>query len=208
RMIASTFFMALAWAGVVGDRKGCGRGSAPLRFGQRVGMDVRAARHRHEVLRLPPPAVLADVEPVQLVARADTQTDGLLDRPEAREGKREDGDERDAHCERLRAELTEAPRVDEPALANRVELRQHGIGEETARQGAQIPARPCALSAPTGSSSHLSMASTPYTTITPATAPMTIAAHGSTYPDGAVIATSAAMAPLPIMPTSSDFWIL
>src|SRR5438270_6976835 len=48
----------------------------------------------------------------------------------------------------------------------------------------QIPARPCALSAPMGSSSHLSMASTPYTTMTPATAPMITAAQGCTYPDG------------------------
>ena len=40
-----------------------------------------------------------------------------------------------------------------------------------------MPARPCADSAPTGSSIHLSIASTPTTTITPATAPMIGAAH-------------------------------
>ena len=44
----------------------------------------------------------------------------------------------------------------------------------------QMPARPCAESAPTGSSMHLSIASTPNTTITPATAPMIGAAQYST----------------------------
>ena len=44
----------------------------------------------------------------------------------------------------------------------------------------QIPASPCADSAPTGSSISLSIAYTPITTITPATAPMIGAAHIST----------------------------
>src|SRR5205085_3010437 len=44
----------------------------------------------------------------------------------------------------------------------------------------QTPASPCADSAPTGSSSTLSIASTPNTTITPATAPMIGAAQYST----------------------------
>ena len=37
----------------------------------------------------------------------------------------------------------------------------------------------------------------------PATKPMIGAAQNSTYPDGAVIATSAAMAPLAVMPMSN-----
>ena len=44
----------------------------------------------------------------------------------------------------------------------------------------QMPARPCAESAPTGSSMNLSIARTPKTTITPATAPMIGAAQNST----------------------------
>src|SRR5919198_5116414 len=64
------------------------------------------------------------------------------------------------------------------------------------------PARPCADSAPTGSSSTFSIARTPSTTMTPATNPMIVAAQGLTYPDGAVIATSAAIAPLHAMPMS------
>src|SRR5919202_3500370 len=66
----------------------------------------------------------------------------------------------------------------------------------------QMPATPCADSAPTGSSSLRSIASTQSTTITPATAPMIGAAQYSTYPDGAVMATGAAIAPLPAMPMS------
>src|SRR5207248_10910667 len=38
--------------------------------------------------------------------------------------------------------------------------------------------------------------------MTPATKPMIVAAHGLTYPDGAVIATRAAIAPLHAMPMS------
>jgi hypothetical protein len=67
----------------------------------------------------------------------------------------------------------------------------------------QIPARPCAESAPTGSSSLRSIASTAKTTISPATKPMMGAAQYSTKPAGAVIPTSPAIAPLPAMPTSS-----
>ena len=44
----------------------------------------------------------------------------------------------------------------------------------------QMPASPCAEGAPTGSSSTFSIASTPKTTITPATAPMIGAAQYST----------------------------
>ena len=44
----------------------------------------------------------------------------------------------------------------------------------------QMPARPCADRAPTGSSISLSIAYTPSTTITPATAPMIGAAQIST----------------------------
>ena len=44
----------------------------------------------------------------------------------------------------------------------------------------QIPARPCAEVAPTGSSITFSIANTPTTTITPATAPMIGAAQYST----------------------------
>ena len=44
----------------------------------------------------------------------------------------------------------------------------------------QIPARPCAESAPTGSSSTFSIASTPSTTMIPATKPMIVAAQGLT----------------------------
>jgi hypothetical protein len=46
------------------------------------------------------------------------------------------------------------------------------------------------------------MSRTDTTTIRPATKPMIGAAQNSTKPDGAVMATSAAIAPLPIMPTS------
>jgi hypothetical protein len=38
--------------------------------------------------------------------------------------------------------------------------------------------------------------------ITPATKPITMEAHGSTKAQAAVMATSAAIAPLPIIPTS------
>ena len=67
----------------------------------------------------------------------------------------------------------------------------------------QIPARPCAESAPTGSSRYFSIRITPTTTITPAIRPMIGAAQYSTYPQAAVIATRPAIAPLPAMPTSS-----
>src|SRR5919106_5356740 len=68
----------------------------------------------------------------------------------------------------------------------------------------QMPASPCAESAPTGSSRYFSIVITPSTTTTPATSPMIGAAQYSTYPAGAVIATRPAIAPLPAMPTSSD----
>ncbi len=60
----------------------------------------------------------------------------------------------------------------------------------------QIPFNPCTGTAPTGSSIlNLSNITTPNTTITPATAPIIIAAHGSTNAHGAVIATRPASAP-------------
>ena len=62
---------------------------------------------------------------------------------------------------------------------------------------------PCAASAPIGSSIlSLSTSSTPRTTITPATKPIRIAAHGATNAHAAVIATSAAMAPFSIIDRS------
>src|SRR3954466_15193285 len=62
---------------------------------------------------------------------------------------------------------------------------------------------PCAATAPTGSSiPSFSTASTPTTTIAPETSPMTIAAHGATNAQAAVIATSAAIAPFSIIERS------
>ncbi len=45
-------------------------------------MDVGAAGDRHELLRVAPHAVLADVEAVELVTLGDAQADRLLDQPE------------------------------------------------------------------------------------------------------------------------------
>src|SRR5262249_48694547 len=66
----------------------------------------------------------------------------------------------------------------------------------------QIPARPWAEVAPTGSSMTFSIANTPTTTMTPAIAPMLGAGQSSTSPDGAVSAPSPAIAPLPAIPMS------
>ena len=67
----------------------------------------------------------------------------------------------------------------------------------------QTPASPCTETAPIGSSMRSrSTPSTPSTAIEPATAPITIAAHGATKPDAAVIATSAAITPFSIIERS------
>ncbi len=66
-----------------------------------------------------------------------------------------------------------------------------------------MPAMPCAAKAPTGSSIPTrSTRSEPSTTITPATKPIRIAAHGATKAQAAVIATSAAIAPFSIIERS------
>ena len=67
----------------------------------------------------------------------------------------------------------------------------------------QMPDMPCTATAPTGSSIPIrSTKSTPTTTITPATKPIRIAAHGATNAHAAVIATSAAIAPFSIIERS------
>src|SRR5918912_713837 len=76
------------------------------------------------------------------------------------------------------------PLYTSPALPTALYDARSGFVKSPHESVPQIPARPCADSAPTGSSSTFSIASTPTTTITPATAPMIGAAQYSTYPDG------------------------
>ena len=65
---------------------------------------------------------------------------------------------------------------------------------------------PCTATAPIGSSIPIrSTAITPTTAIPPETRPITIAAHGATKPDAAVIATSAAITPFSIIEMSGFF---
>ena len=67
----------------------------------------------------------------------------------------------------------------------------------------QTPDMPCTATAPIGSSMPIrSTQITPTTAMTPETKPITIAAHGATKPDAAVIATSAASAPFSIIEMS------
>ena len=67
----------------------------------------------------------------------------------------------------------------------------------------QTPDMPCAAIAPTGSSRPTrSTSSEPTTTMMPETKPITIAAQGATNAHAAVIATSAAIAPLSIIERS------
>ena len=62
---------------------------------------------------------------------------------------------------------------------------------------------PCTATAPIGSSIPIdSMKITPNTAITPEPAPITIAAHGATKPEAAVIATSPPSAPFSIIEMS------
>src|ERR1700680_4354917 len=104
------------------------------RHGDRVRVYVGSPGHRHELLGVAPHAVLADVEPVDLVALADAQADGLLDDPEEPKAEREHGDKGSAHRGSLGAELLEAARVDKATLADPVERGELGIGEQTARE--------------------------------------------------------------------------
>ena len=89
--------------------------------------------------------------------------------------------ERDADAERLRAQLAEAAACTR-ARRSPTPLSSASRGDVNRPQESvpQMPARPCADSAPTGSSSTFSIRITPYTTITPATAPMIGAAQNST----------------------------
>src|SRR5438270_11548095 len=103
---------------------------------RRVGLAVNAARDRHERLRVTPHAVLADVEPLDLVAGADAQADGLVDDPEQAVAEREHGDERRGDGRRLRAQLVQAPGVEEAALPDAVELGQRRDREEAAAESA------------------------------------------------------------------------
>ena len=67
----------------------------------------------------------------------------------------------------------------------------------------QTPDMPCTATAPIGSSIPIrSTKITPKTAMTPEPAPITIAAHGATNPDAAVIATSAPSAPFSIIEMS------
>ena len=67
----------------------------------------------------------------------------------------------------------------------------------------QTPDMPCTATAPIGSSMPMrSTKMTPNTAIAPEPAPMTIAAHGATNPDAAVIATRAPSAPFSIIEMS------
>ena len=67
----------------------------------------------------------------------------------------------------------------------------------------QTPDMPCTATAPIGSSIPMrSMKITPKTAIPPEPMPITIAAHGATKPDAAVIATSAPSAPFSIIEMS------
>ena len=67
----------------------------------------------------------------------------------------------------------------------------------------QTPDMPCTATAPIGSSMPIrSTKITPKTAISPEPAPITIAAHGATKPDAAVIATSAPSAPFSIIEMS------
>jgi hypothetical protein len=70
----------------------------------------------------------------------------------------------------------------------------------------QIPDMPCTATAPIGSSIPIrSMKITPTTAMKPETSPITIAAHGATNPEAAVIATSAAITPFSIIERSGFF---
>src|SRR3954451_10195269 len=67
----------------------------------------------------------------------------------------------------------------------------------------QTPDMPCTATAPIGSSMPIrSTKMTPNTAIAPEPAPITIAAHGATNPEAAVIATSAPSAPFSIIEMS------
>src|SRR5258708_5829683 len=99
-------------------------------------MDVSTTWHRHELFGISPHAVLADVKTVDLVAVAGAQAPGVFDGKEDGEAEDEHGGEADAHRQRLGAELVEAVRVDQAALADVVELGEDGIAEQAARQRA------------------------------------------------------------------------
>src|SRR5437867_3718475 len=88
------------------------------------------AGHRHERLGVAPHPVLADVKTLHLVGGAGAQTDSLLDGPEQPVAQGEDSRERNRDGDRLGAELVEAPGVEQPALADSVELGQRGDGEQ------------------------------------------------------------------------------
>ena len=67
----------------------------------------------------------------------------------------------------------------------------------------QTPENPCTATAPIGSSIPIrSTRITPKTAMNPEPMPITIAAHGATNPEAAVIATSAPSAPFSIIEMS------
>src|ERR1043165_2000639 len=103
---------------------------------RRVRLPVDPARHRHETLRITPHAVLADVEPFQLLAGRDAKSDGLLDDPEQAIAQDEDARESDHDRDRLRAELVEASRVEQATLANAVDPGEGGHREQATAERA------------------------------------------------------------------------
>src|SRR5918994_162887 len=109
---------------------------------RRGGLVVLVSGHRHELLRIAPHAVLDDVEAVSLLLRLHPQAVHRLDREEDQEAEREDERERRRDAECLHAELLEVAVVDEPRLADAVELGEARRGEEPAGKRSPDPREP------------------------------------------------------------------
>src|SRR5579875_1851735 len=107
--------------------------------GRELSRTIHPTRHRHEGLRVAPHAVLADIEAFQLLGHTDTKPDRPLDQPEHGEAEGEDDNEGDGDGGRLSAKLVQASGVEEPTLADPVELGQGWHGEEATGQGAPNP---------------------------------------------------------------------
>ena len=106
-------------------------------------------------------------------------------------------------AERLDAELLERAGVDEAARAGGEVLREQRTAKSPQASVPQTPDMPCTATAPIGSSMPiLSTQITPKTAMQPEPMPITIAAHGATKPEAAVIATSAPRAPFSIIEMS------